>query len=179
MGTTSHLVWETTTTTGLSLSLSLSHTHTQTHTLSLCLSFSLRMISLSPLRRRVCDQTGAHVACGQKYAIASRQTPTRRQVWPGSPCRWRRAHIYRSDHRSSLYARGNETPVVNRRSRTHFVHKYIVTEHDPLSIHRYMSVLPWNRQGAFETICHLCMLASLLSTLDQYARATVTQSDLP
>ncbi len=41
IGTTSHLVWETTTTTGLSLSLSLSLTDTQTHTHSLSVSLSL------------------------------------------------------------------------------------------------------------------------------------------
>ena len=69
--------------------------------------------------------------------------------------------------------------MVNHRPPTHSVHKSILTE-PPLSIHicRYMCVLPCRRRDAFEANCHLRTLASLLSTLEQYARATVTQSDL-
>jgi hypothetical protein len=67
---------------------------------------------------------------------------------------------------------------VNHRPATHLVHKSILTE-PPLSIHicRYMCVLPCRRRDAFEANCHLRTLASLLSTLEQYARATATQSD--
>jgi hypothetical protein len=109
--------------------------------------------------RRVCDQTGAHVARSQKYAIASRQTliPTRRQAWSGSIRRRCKANIYRSHHRDALYARGNETPAVNHRSHTHFVHKYIVTETSPLDTQVHVCTT-LHEARCFETNCHLRML---------------------